>query len=162
MKSKGIEYRVGLFAIAGIAAALLSVFLLSPDLFDETKKIQYYTLLEDASGILTKTHVKTNGVNIGSVSAITLTENSTRIDIDIEENITIPAGSTAVVRSVGFLGDKFIEIVRAKGSNEVIKPGGLIPPSTDSKDINEIIGIMGGIATDIKKVTNNLAFRFRF
>ena len=97
-------------------------------------------------------------MNIGSVSAITLTENSTRIDIDIEENITIPAGSTAVVRSVGFLGDKFIEIVRAKGSNEVIKPGGLIPPSTDSKDINEIIGIMGGIATDIKKVTNNLAF----
>ena len=93
---------------------MLSVFYLALICSTKLRKIQYYTLLEDASGILTKTHVKTNGVNIGSVSAITLTENSTRIDIDIEENITIPTGSTAVVRSVGFLGDKFIEIVRAK------------------------------------------------
>ena len=33
----------------------------------------------------------------------------------------------------------------------------MIPPSSDSKDINEIIGLMGGIAADIKKVTNNLS-----
>ena len=55
------------------------------------------------------------------------------------------------------MGDKFIEIIRSKNSNEVIKPGGFIAPSKDSKDINEIIGIMGTIATDIKKVTENLS-----
>ena len=95
MNSKGIEYRVGLFALAGLAAILLAVFLLSPDLFDKEKKVSYYTVLNDASGILNKTHIKTNGVNIGSVSAIRLTESATRIDLEIDESINYKSQSTA-------------------------------------------------------------------
>ena len=51
MNSKGIEYRVGIFAIAGIVAILFAVYLLSPDLFDEEAKVVYYTSIDDATKV---------------------------------------------------------------------------------------------------------------
>jgi phospholipid/cholesterol/gamma-HCH transport system substrate-binding protein len=157
MSRMGTEFKVGIFTLLGLAATAIAVFFVSPELFDRKQKTLYFTILKDASGILENTHVKTNGVNIGRVSLVKLSENATRIELELLADVTVPQGSEIAVRTVGFLGDRYIDVVRPDTVQEKIAPGGFIPRSTDSADIAEVVKQVGSIAADIKKVTENLA-----
>lgn len=158
MSNMGSEFRVGVFSLLGMAASAFAVFVISPDLFDSQERYEFFTILKDASGILPKTHVKTNGVNVGRVKSVSLEKNATRVLMEINSGVEVPVGSKIEIRTVGFLGDKFIEIVRTDDmSKGLIKPSEEIPRATDTTDLNEVIDIVGSIAKDIKKVTENLA-----
>ena len=158
MKAMGTEFKVGLFTLLGIVAIAFAVFFVSPELFDHKEKKMIKTSLRDASGLLINTHVKTNGVNIGRVSAIKLSENATAIEMEVEADVIIPEGSEIAVRTVGFLGDRFIDVVRPlEGGGKPVENNAFIPPAKSSGDISEVVGKVGAIADDIKKVTENLA-----
>lgn len=157
MNNWGTEFRVGVFTLLGLAVTVFAIFVISPDLFDTQKKSRYYTILKDAAGILPKTHVKTNGVNIGKVYSVELADDATKVVVEINRDVKVPQGSVIEVRTVGFLGDKFLEIKRKSESSEMIPEGGLIPRSTDTVELNEVISTVGGIAQDIKKITANLS-----
>lgn len=157
MSRMGTEFKVGLFTLIGVAATAIAIFFVSPELFDRKAKVRYYTVLKDASGILENTHVKTNGVTIGRVSAVTLSENATRVELEILADIPVREGATIAVRTVGFLGDKYIDLVRPDQGGNAIAIGGLIPRNPDTADIAEVVRQVGSIAADIKKVTENLA-----
>jgi len=157
MRKLSTEFKVGLFTLVGITATVFSIFMLSPALFEREERVSYQTILDDASGILERTHVRTNGVTIGRVLSISLYERATKVELEIRSDVPIPEGSFVVIRTVGFLGDKFIEIQRHPENLGLIEPGGTIPQTKDPGDINEVIAILGGIGQDIKKVTENLA-----
>ncbi len=156
MNNLGTEFRVGVFTLLGLAATIFAIFVVSPNLFETEDKNRYHTILKDAAGILPKTQVKTNGVTIGKVVTVELDRHTTKVTFEIKKDVAIPEGSTVEVRTVGFLGDKFIEIHRADGETN-LPPGSLIPRDEDKADLNEVISMVGNIATDIKKVTTTLA-----
>jgi len=157
LKSFGTEFKVGLFAIVAMVALSYMFFVLSPEVFERKKYKQYYTVLENAAGIVTKTQVKTSGITIGRVADVSLIDGRTRIALNIEHSVAIPEGSRLEVRSVGLLGDKHLEIVRPRDFHSEIPLGGLIPQNTEGTDIESLIGMVGGIAKDIKKVTTSLS-----
>ena len=157
MSSKSLEYRVGLFSLFGVATTVLAIFVLSPDMFSRKEQINYHTVLKDATGILEKTHVKTNGVTVGKVRKISLSRDATRVDFQVDKEVFIPEGSKIIVRTVGFLGDKFIEIKRPSNVENGVGPNGFIPQATDAADLQEVSSLVGSIAEDIKKVTTNLS-----
>ena len=157
MSRMGTEFKVGIFTLIGLAATAIAVFFVSPELFDHKEKKQFYTTLKDASGILENTHVKTNGVTIGRVAKVQLSENATRVELEVIAEVPILEGSVIAVRTVGFLGDKFIDVVRPDQGGAPIPVNGYIPRSPDSSDISEVVKQVGSIAADIKKVTENLA-----
>ncbi len=157
MSRMGTEFKVGLFTLLGLVATGIAIFFVSPELFDRKEKVRFYTRLTDASGILENTHVKTNGVNIGRVASVKLDKVGTRVELEVLASVPIPQGSTVAVRTVGFLGDKFIDVVRASDSDAMLEPKSLIPPATDNGDIAQVIRQVGSIAADIKKVTENMA-----
>ncbi len=157
MSRMGTEFKVGLFTLLGLSATAVAIFFVSPELFDRKTKLTYFTILKDASGILENTHVKTNGVNIGRVVKVKLNETATQVEIEVFEEVPIPDGSQIAVRTVGFLGDKYIEVVRPEQSTGKLGPNAYIPRSPDSSDIAEVVKLVGSIAADVKKVTENLA-----
>lgn len=157
MGDRSLEYKVGLFTLLGLVATILAIFVLRPDMFNRQGMSPYYTVLKDATGILEKTHVKTNGVTIGKVSYITLDQNATKVGMDLQDDVFIPQGSRVIVRTVGFLGDKFIEIKRPSNVSTPLDDGAFIPQATDASDLGEVIALIGSIAKDIKKVTENLS-----
>lgn len=157
MNNWGTEFRVGVFTLLGLAVTIFAIFVLNPDLFDTEKKSHYFTVLKDASGIMPKTHVKTNGVTVGKVQTVELGDNATKVGFEIKADVRIPKGSTIEIRTVGFLGDKFLEIKRVDDKGDYIAVGDLIPRSTDTAELNEVVSTIGKVAEDIRKVTNNLA-----
>ena len=160
MKQLGQEFKVGMFTLLGILATGGIFLVLSPRSFDRGLVHSYYTVLEDASGILPRTHVKTNGVTVGKVKEVRLEINQTRVVLEVDASVKIPNGSTVEVRTVGLLGDKFIEIMRNKAATPedgLVKDGDFIPRATDGTDMTALISIAGSIAKDVKRVTSAFA-----
>jgi phospholipid/cholesterol/gamma-HCH transport system substrate-binding protein len=160
VKQLGLEFRVGLFTILGLLTAGFLVWFVDPTRFETSSTSTYYTIIRDASGIVAKTHVKTNGVTVGRVTGVSLLpdQSSTKIEFAIDSKVRIPLGSILDVRTVGLLGDKFIEVIRTEAAPDgFIEEGGLIPRSGDGIEVGELLRIAGAIAKDVKKITGTLA-----
>ena len=106
--------------LASCTIGYMLVFLV-PDLFDDSDYKRYYTVVDNAAGIVPKTHVRTNGVTVGKVADITLEASQTRLALDVDASVKIPEGSTVEIRTRGLLGETFIEIVRAPDTGKEIK-----------------------------------------
>jgi len=158
VKSLGTEFKVGLFTIVGLIATGYLFLVLTPGAFERRDYTSYYTVLQDASGILPKTHVKTNGVTVGTVESVRLDVSTTQVIFRVDSDVKIPVGSVLDIRTVGLLGDKFIEILRVDDVTQgYVESGGLIPRTEDATDLNSLMLVAGDIAKDIKKITNTLA-----
>jgi phospholipid/cholesterol/gamma-HCH transport system substrate-binding protein len=157
MKKLGTEFKVGLFTLVAAITTGYMFFVLSPESFESKNRNVYYTILEDAAGIIPKTQVKTNGVTVGKVRAVELQTNRTRIEMEVDANVRIPKGSKVERRTRGLLGDVFIEIVRVKDTGEYLENEAYLPLSDDQVDVQQLIALGGSIFKDIKQVTNSLS-----
>ncbi len=152
MKNLGTEFKVGLFTLVGLIACGYLFVILSPDVLDNTDVNEYYTILNDASGIIPKTHVKTNGVSIGKVRAVKLDVNRTKVFFGIDASIKLPKSSTMDVKTVGLLGDKFLEVIRGEDTGEYVKPGGFVPKKAGSVGLDGLISEFGSLGKDVRNI----------
>ncbi len=151
------EFKVGLFAVAAILVIMYMFFVLTPDVFQNRSENKYYTVIEDASGIVAKTQVKTSGVVVGRVLKVELEGSQSRIDFAVKGDIKLPKGSEILIKEKGLLGDVFLEIVRAEDKGEYLKSGDILLPSKDQVSLSKLISIANAIGKDIKKITTTFA-----
>ncbi|MCB9228721.1 MAG: MCE family protein [Deltaproteobacteria bacterium] len=157
MNSFGTEIKVGLFTLIAAGVIGYMFFVLSPDSFSSSGTRHYYTEVRDASGIVNKTHVKTNGVIVGRVSKISLQVNTTRIEFEVDENVKIPGTSVVAIREKGLLGDVFMEIIRGEDTGVYAEDGSLIAAADDQVNISALISVAGAIGKDVREITRVLS-----
>jgi len=103
------------------------------------KHVTYKTKMEDAAGILEKTPIKVAGINAGRIKSIELEGNEALITFEITDKIKVTPGSSLKVKSVGLLGDKFLDL-NVGPAGEALPEGDVIP--------NESAGGFGDLAKD--------------
>ncbi len=157
MSSRGTEFKVGLFTIVALVVIAYMFFFLSPELFENKPYATYYTMVKNASGIVAKTQVKTNGVVVGKVSAVDLDAEHTKISFAIEKSVKIPVGSVVAIKEKGLLGDVFLEITRADSTGQYLEEGSLVPYATQVNSLSSLIDVAGNIGGDIKSITSSLS-----
>jgi phospholipid/cholesterol/gamma-HCH transport system substrate-binding protein len=157
MKNMTLEFKVGLFTLFGLCSTGYLFYALKPTAFERRTYTEYHTFIKNAAGIVRNSHVKTNGVSVGKVMDVQLHATDTKVIIEVESHVPIPDGSTIQIRSVGFLGDSHIEIIRTPDQGQYIAAGGLIPQSVSTSDLSGLIEVAGKIAEDISQITNNLS-----
>lgn len=88
---------------------------------------QIYGFFSNANGIKVGNNVKISGVDVGSITDISLdkTKYIARIDMCVSKDIKLPVDSTAIITSVGVIGDKFINISPGADSHFIIHGGKL-------------------------------------
>jgi phospholipid/cholesterol/gamma-HCH transport system substrate-binding protein len=125
-RKKGrLEFRVGIFVLAGLLSALFALFLLTdPSTFRGRYRIS--TAVEDAGGIRRGDPVQMRGVNVGRVMSFSMAPEGVRITMEIEGAWHIPVDSRCRLVSGGILGGRTVEIVEGT-SPEPISDGGEIP-----------------------------------
>lgn len=160
MPGFGTEFKVGIFALLAAAATGYMFLVLNPDSFSNKSFVTYYTILPDAANIVPRTHVKTNGVTIGSVQTIDLDTQNTKVALSIDKSVRIPLGSTLEIRTTGLLGDAHVEIMRSSRADAFVQEGDYIPVAEGKLTMNEIVGLVGSIARDIKVMTSSFAAVF--
>jgi phospholipid/cholesterol/gamma-HCH transport system substrate-binding protein len=102
--------KVGLLTLAAMASVIVMSFKITQNQSGFGEHIQYKTILEDASGIFEKTPIKVAGINAGRIKKIELHGNKALITFEILEEIKITPDAKMKIKSVGLLGDKFIDM----------------------------------------------------
>jgi phospholipid/cholesterol/gamma-HCH transport system substrate-binding protein len=92
--------------------------------------VTYKSVLEDATGILEKTPIKVAGIPAGKIKKIELQGNKALLTFEIQDKIKVTPSAKLQVKSVGLLGDKYLDMDLGDGTGERLKEDSLLPATT--------------------------------
>jgi len=123
------KIRLGLFVIIGTVLFVLAVYLIGQkqNMFQKTFTISAY--FQNVNGLQKGNNVRYSGINIGTVKAIEMVNDSTiRVTMFIEEGIIshIKKNAIATIGSDGLVGNMIVNIVPGKGMDATISDGDII------------------------------------
>lgn len=121
------------------------------------KHITYQTKLKDASGIFEKTPIKVAGINAGRIKSIELENSEALITFEIVDKIKVTPNAKLKIKSVGLLGDKFIDMDLGDQQGERLAEGSRIPTEGGegldnlAKDASQVLKEVKEIAATVKE-----------
>lgn len=120
--------------------------------------VTYKTVLKDASGIFEKSSIKVAGINAGRIKSIELNgADGALLTFEMLEGVKLTNNSRMKIKSVGFLGDKYLDIILGDQNAERLPPESMIPAEGGggfeelSKDAGEVLKEIKEIAKTIKE-----------
>lgn len=122
------------------------------------------------AGLKTGQQVLLAGINIGYVDEVELKPNGyLDVVLEIEDDYTIPEGTTATVVAIGFFGDQAIALTPDSAlllglpnaaSIPPMEPGDTIPRGTPPPSIAELLQRVDTITADVSQLTASLNRQF--
>jgi phospholipid/cholesterol/gamma-HCH transport system substrate-binding protein len=155
------EMKVGLLVMAALAVLMGGTFLIGEKSNLFTRKNRYFVRFETVSGLATGSPVQLNGVNVGDVSEIVLPRDVTKtlltvwVSVDRRYQSRIRRDSLARIKTLGLLGDKYIEISSGSANRDVVPSGGQIfaAPATD---VDNLISSGGDVVENVVAISYSL------
>jgi phospholipid/cholesterol/gamma-HCH transport system substrate-binding protein len=154
----------------GSAALLIMTFMVGKYEFGESKGYTLSALFDSVAGLDEKSAVRMAGVKIGTVERVVLSDSRAKVIMRINPDIQIKRGSEATIKTMGLLGEKFVELVPPERRTErsedsgtggkekagFLQPEDTIQATVSPSDVDKLINQLSGIAGDIKQVTGSL------
>lgn len=139
------EIKVGAVVVISLALVAAAIFLLGERNQLFVMKSRYSIHFPTVSGLEAGNPVKLNGVTVGRVEDVVLPERIEKqqltvwISLDRRFAARVRSDSLARIKTLGLLGDKYIEISSGSATSAVIPSGGEIPaaPATDVERLVE-------------------------
>lgn len=158
MRSWSTELKVGAFAAVIIALLAYSTIKVSDRGVISTGSYELSVTLDNVTGLKMKAPVELAGVPVGAIKRVELLDiGKARVLILIDKGVKLPLDSKAVLRTRGFLGETYVELVPGRPGGAYIEDGEEIASMGHTGDMNSLINSMNLIAKDIKTVTGSLA-----
>lgn len=117
--------------------------------------VTYRTILNDAEGIFVKTPIKVAGINAGTIHQIELVNNQALITFSLKKKIKLTQGSYIRIKTVGILGDRFLDIYISPESDELVPPGSLLR-TEEGGGLGELTSNAGDMIKDLKEIVASL------
>ena len=161
MESKGFNFLVGLFVVAGISAIfVVGLWLARVDTAEKT--LPYEILFEESvSGLSVGSKVSYRGIRIGSVSYIGIdTDNPQYVEVrvNIKDGYQMHEGDVASLKLEGITGTSYIDIEGAERGSDVLLTTAENPGRIPSRK-SELERLVQGVPELINEATT-LAHRF--
>ncbi len=156
MKSKGREMWVGIFVVVGII--LLILMTLKIERFQVGKKIGYLVNLyfDSVAGLEKSSQVRVAGVRVGEVEKVELENGRAKVTFRLPPNVILYKDAKAYLKSEGFLGEKYLEVVPGTPSNPKVEPDGWIEQGAPPIDVEQFLSNMSGVRDDLKEAIKPL------
>ena len=148
------EFKVGLLAIATMIAVVIMSLKVTSNQSGFGQYNTFRTIVKDASGIFPKTPIKVAGINAGRISSIELQGNTALITFEILKQIQVSKNSKLRIKSVGFLGDKYIEIFIGD-SHETLNNYDFID-SEEAAGLENLIKDTNEVLADVKLIVRSM------
>src|SRR5512134_604891 len=113
MANLSAEAKVGLLVIVGSVILLYMTFAVGKYEFGEKKGYTLEATFDSVAGIDVKASVRMAGVKIGTVEKVELENSRAKVTVRIDEGVQIKRGSEAMVKTLGLLGEKYVEFMPA-------------------------------------------------
>jgi phospholipid/cholesterol/gamma-HCH transport system substrate-binding protein len=138
-RERGAELKVGLLVLAALAVLGAGIFMIGEETQLFVRKSRYYSEFLNVSGLRAGNPVQLNGVDVGKVEEVILPEDMgeslIRVWLSVDRRYAdrVREDSQAKIKTLGLLGDRFVEITSGTPAAEVVPDGGEIPaaPATN-------------------------------
>lgn len=157
MKITGTAIKLGIFALVLLLFTAVIIVVFGQIRFDRTNG--YSAIFSNASGLREGQFVRASGVEVGKVSKVELQDGGrlARVDFDVERDLELFQGTTASIRYLNLIGDRYLELKRGD-DNKRLPPGSTIPleRTEPALDLDALIGGFRPLfrALDPDKVNN--------
>ncbi|MFQ5441619.1 MAG: MlaD family protein [Thermodesulfobacteriota bacterium] len=150
------EAKVGLFVLLGIILLVYMSLRIGGFRLGKAEGYRLYATFDSAAGLDPDSSVKVAGVEVGRVKSITLKGHQARILLQIHPDVEIGKDFTAMLKSTGLLGEKYIEIVPGAPGAPALKDGEEITRTAKYMDIDRLLGSLTDLSGDMKKLAESL------
>jgi phospholipid/cholesterol/gamma-HCH transport system substrate-binding protein len=124
LRKTGLKVGVFMAVMLMVTAALFAVF----GRYRGGPENGYTAVFEDVSSLKSGDSVRVAGVRVGTVKNVTLQpDNTVTVDFGAERTIALTSGTTAAVRYLNLVGDRYLELLDTPGSTRIQPPGSVIP-----------------------------------
>jgi phospholipid/cholesterol/gamma-HCH transport system substrate-binding protein len=141
MKITGTAIRLGAFALVLLFFTAVIIVVFGQMRFDRTSG--YTAIFSNVSGLRNGQFVRASGVEVGKVSNVTLIDGGqhVRVDINIDRSLPLYDGTTASIRYLNLIGDRYLELKKGD-SDKRLPPGGTIPleRTQPAVDLDALVG----------------------
>jgi phospholipid/cholesterol/gamma-HCH transport system substrate-binding protein len=157
MKITGTAIRLGIVALVLLLFTAIIIVVFGQMRFDRTNG--YSAIFSSASGLRSGQFVRASGVEVGKVSNVQLMDggHQVKVDFDVDRSLPLFEGTTASIRYLNLIGDRYLELKRGD-SDKRLPPGGTIPVerTAPALDLDALIGGFRPVfrALDPAKVNN--------
>jgi len=164
----GRRFRVGLVVLVALVFLMLGILMVGRRAHLFTAKLPYQTKFKSAAGLVSGNPVRLNGVTVGNVLEVNLSPDPANQDVrvvyEVDRKIRtrLRTGTTASIKTIGLLGDKYIELAGGEPKEPVVPPEGEIKaaPGASLEKIFEgsgdLLTDLGGIARSLKSILQGM------
>lgn len=151
------QLKVGLFAVIVLFILAYATIRISQQSILPGGTYHIYLLIDSAVGINKKTPVQIAGIQVGIVSDIDLVDNNrARLTLEIGRRVKLSKKVEARIKTVGFLGDTFIELYQPGEIGKPLKAKSTITQVASYGDFGSVTGEIGAITKDVKAITETM------
>ncbi len=105
-----VQWKVGIFTVVALLIIGAATVLVNDKPFWWRPCQLVYINVEDATGLKTKSPIRSLGLQIGYLKSVALSETHVSLGICVTAPVEVIPTTRAYIRSEGFLGDKFVEL----------------------------------------------------
>ena len=151
------ELKVGMLTLLAIASLVVVSLHITSNKASFGDFVEYQTILNDATGIYEKSSIKVAGIVAGRIKSIELSGSQALVKFEVLKQIKITQFSVLRIKSVGFLGDKYLDIYLGDSDAPRLAEGEMLPNESGagfeqlSKDASEILKDVKVITKAIKE-----------
>ncbi|MCV7236577.1 MCE family protein [Mycolicibacterium celeriflavum] len=124
----------------------------------------YSAVFTDVSSLKRGDSVRVSGIRVGTVNDVALQpDNTVVVEFDASPDVVLTTGTTAAVRYLNLVGDRYLELLDGPGSTKIQPPGTQIPRerTEPALDLDLLLGglkpvIRGLNPQDVNALTNSL------
>jgi len=155
------EVKVGVLVLTAVGIFVAGIFLIGERQQLFARKSEYSIRFRQTGGLARGGSVQLNGVNVGQVLRVVLpidvNEEKITIEISVDRRYEerIREDSVARIKTLGLLGDKYVEISSGSPEAPQIPVGGTIPAAA-ATDVDELIATGEDVAANVAAVSASL------
>jgi phospholipid/cholesterol/gamma-HCH transport system substrate-binding protein len=157
----GRRFRVGIVVLFALFAVMIAIFMVGKRANLFRKKLPYETRFDSAEGVVAGNPVRLNGVTVGSVLEVILTpdpaDRTVRVVYDVDRRAAprLRKGTRASIKTIGLLGDKYIDLAGGTAEEPEVEVGGQIPAAPGA-GIEKLLEGGGDLLTDLSAIARSL------
>jgi phospholipid/cholesterol/gamma-HCH transport system substrate-binding protein len=155
------RFRVGLVVLVALFVVMTGIFMVGRRANLWKSKLPYVTRFNSASGLVAGNNVRLNGVNVGNVLEVVLSGNPGDRTVRVVYNVDRRAarrlrqGTRASIKTIGLLGDKYVELEGGSADEPVVPVDGEIPAAPGA-GIEKLLEGGGDLLPDLSAIASSL------
>jgi len=135
------------FVILGSAGA--GYVILSANGINSLNTKSYQVILDDASGLSTRSKVYLAGVSVGKVQGIQLTGTEAKLKVVFLNDIAVHEDAVMSRKSSSLLGTSVLSLDPGSSFAPILQPGSIIPSAPPAGDLGTAMGMVEGIGEQV-------------